>query len=83
MEADGEAIWEEGHCSNSLAASPTSPRPQKNVVGKLGLEGLDCGKTISEQELFGPIKLSGRALYDDGQIINSNVINNFTKERLG
>ena len=30
---------------------------------------------MSEQELFGPIKLSGRALYDDGQIINSNVIN--------
>ena len=31
----------------------------------------------------GPIKLSGRALYDDGQMINSNVINHVTKERLG
>ena len=29
------------------------------------------------------MKLSGRALYDDGQMINSNVINNVTKERLG
>src|SRR4029434_2053733 len=26
-----------------------------------------------------PIKLSGRALYDDGQMINSNVINHVTK----
>ena len=42
---------------------------------KLGLGGLGRRKTISEQELFGPIKLSGRALYDDGQMINRNVIN--------
>ena len=40
------------------------------MVGKLGRQN-----TISEQELFGPITLSGRALYDDGQMINSNVIN--------
>ena len=33
------------------------------------------GKNYIEQELFGPIKLSGRALYGDGQMINSNVIN--------
>ena len=26
--------------------------------------------------------MSGRALYDDGQMINSNVINHVTKERL-
>ena len=38
---------------------------------------------MPEQRLFGPIKLSGRALYDDGQMINSNVINHVTKERLG
>ena len=36
---------------------------------------------MSEQKLFGPIKLSGRALYDDRQMINSNVINHVTKER--
>ena len=38
---------------------------------------------MPEQKLFGPMKLSGRALYDDGQMINSNVINHVTKERLG
>ena len=37
---------------------------------------------MPEQKLFGPIKLSGRALYNDGQMINSNVINHVTKERL-
>ena len=29
----------------SLAASPTSPRPQIHLVGKLGLEGLVLGTT--------------------------------------
>ena len=37
---------------------------------------------MPEQKLFGPIKLSGRALYNDGQMINSNVINHVTKEHL-
>ena len=37
---------------------------------------------MPEQKLFGPIKFSGRALYDDGQMINSNVINHVTKECL-
>ena len=69
-------------CAASLGASRTYPRPQKNVVGKLGLS-LGRGKTMFEQELFVPIKLSGRALNDDGQMINSNVINHVTKERLG
>ena len=33
--------------------------------------GGSVGKTLySEQELFGPIKLSGRALYEGGQMIN-------------
>ena len=56
----------------SLAASPTEPHPQNNLVGKLGLGPLVLGKSMSEQELFGPIKLSGRALYDDGHMININ-----------
>ena len=47
-----------------------------------GLGSLVLGKSM-EQELFGPIKLSGRALYNYGQMINSNVINHVTKERLG
>ena len=64
----------------SLAASPTSPRPLEGLVG---LEGLVLGTTIQNQDLGGPMKLSGWALYDDGQMINSNVINNVTKEPLG
>ena len=67
----------------SLGASQTYPRPQKNVVGKLGLGSLGWGKTMSEQKLFVPIKLSGLALYDDGQMINSHVIDHVNKERLG
>ena len=51
-------------------------------VGKFGLALLRWGETMPEQKLFGPIKLSGRALYDDGQMINSNVINHVTKQRL-
>ena len=35
---------------------------------------------MPDQKLYRPIKLSGRALYDDGQMINSNVINHVTKE---
>ena len=35
-----------------------------------------------EPELFVPIKLSGRALYDDGQMINSNVTNHVTNTRV-
>ena len=55
---------------------PNLAQPTKNV----GSGVARSGKTISEQE---PIKLSGRALYDDGQMINSNVINHATKGRLG
>ena len=36
---------------------------------------------MPEQKLFGPIKLSGRALYNERHMINSNVINHLTKER--
>ena len=35
---------------------------------------------MPDQKLYRPIKLSGRALYDDGQMINSNVINPVSKE---
>src|SRR4029434_282613 len=34
------------------------------------------------EEIDRPIKLSGRALYDDGQMTNRNVINHVTKELL-
>ena len=52
-------------------------------VGKFGLDLIRCGATMLEPELFGPIKLSWRALYDDGHMINSNVIIHVTKELLG
>ena len=63
-----------GH--TSLGASQIYPRPQNNLVGKLGLGGLSPENTIFRT---GPIKLSVRALYDDGQMINRNVINHVTK----
>ena len=43
----------------------------------------EIDRPIKNKKLIGPIKLSGRALYDDGQMINRNVINHVTKERLG
>ena len=62
-----------------LAWVPAKLLPaQCDLVGKVGLGGLSPENT-TEQELFGPIKLSGRALYDDGQMINSNVTNHVTK----
>ena len=65
--------------SKSVAWVPAK-LPQSDLVGKVGLGGGSVRKTLyTEQELFGPIKLSGRALYDDGQMINSNVTNHFTK----
>ena len=57
-------------CQPNLAP----PTHKKNWLG-LG--------SLGQNELFGQSKLSGRALYDDGQMINSNVINHVTKERLG
>ena len=67
----------------SLGASRNLALPTTFEVGKFGLALLRWGETMPEQKLFGPIKLSGRALYDDGQMINRNVINQVTKERLG
>ena len=61
-----------------LPAQLIPAHKKKTGSGVAGLRKNDI-----EQELFGPIKLSGRALYDDGQMINSNLINNVTKERLG
>ncbi|CAB1428455.1 unnamed protein product [Pleuronectes platessa] len=63
-------------CQTNLAP------PTTFEVGKFGLESLRWRETMPGQKLFGPIKLSGRALYDDGQMNNSNVINHVTKEPL-
>ena len=62
---------------------PNLAPPTTFEVGKFGLALLRWGETMPDQKLFGPIKLSGRALYDDGQMIKSDVINHVTKERLG
>src|SRR4029434_5425177 len=59
------------HATSSLGARTNLAPPTTFEVGKFGLA------------LLGPIKLSGRALYDDGQMINRNVINHVTKELLG
>ena len=62
---------------------PDECSPAHNIWGREVRSGIaPLGETMPEQKLFGPIKLSGRrALYDDGQMINSNVINHVTKER--
>ena len=63
---------------------PDEFSPAHNIWDReFGLALLRWGESMPEQKLFRPIKLSGRALYDDGQMINSNVINHVTKERLG
>ncbi|CAB1420305.1 unnamed protein product [Pleuronectes platessa] len=66
-------LWGVGLDARRNLAPPTTFE-----VGKFSLASLRWGETMP-----GPIKLSGRALYDDGQMINSNVINHLTKERLG
>src|SRR4029434_4585791 len=39
---------------------------------------LRWGEIMPDQKLYRPIKLSGRALYDDGHMMNRNVINHVT-----
>src|SRR4029434_1564383 len=40
------------------------------------------GRNYLRRAMAGPIKLSRRALYDDGQMINSNVINRVTNTQV-
>src|SRR4029434_5805059 len=70
----------------SLDTRSNLATPTHYLVGKFGLVSLRWGEIISSQKSvrrYRPIKLSGRALYDDGQMINPNVINHVTKELLG
>src|SRR4029434_8458280 len=67
---------------SSLDTRPNLAPPTTFEIGKFGLALLHWGEIMPDQKLFRPIKLSGRALYDDGHMINSNVITNVTKERL-
>src|SRR4029434_7300811 len=50
--------------------------PAHNILGREVRSGVaPLGRNYLRTEIAGPIKLSRRALYDDGQMINSNVIN--------
>src|SRR4029434_8075875 len=57
---------------------PNLAPPTTFEVGKFALALLQWGEIYLRTEIAGPIKLSGRALYDDGQMVNRNVINNVT-----
>ncbi|CAB1459603.1 unnamed protein product [Pleuronectes platessa] len=69
------------HCSYKPYAVPTCyPGCQTNLappttfeVGKFGLESLRWGDIMPGSKVTGPIRLSGRALYDDGQMINEDI----------
>ena len=65
-----------------LAWVPAELSPAHNIWEKFGLALLRWGGIMPAPELFVPIKLSGRALYDDGQMINSNVIKHVTNTRV-
>ena len=79
---DTRFIWVFG---STLAWMPDELSPAHNIFGgevRSGIAPLGR-KLCPNRSCSDQIKLSGRALYDDGQMINSNVINHVTKERLG
>ena len=66
----------------SLDTRPNLAPPTTFEVGKFGLASLHWGEIMPDLKLVLPIKLLGRALYDDGQMINRNVINHVTNTRV-
>src|SRR4029434_1164166 len=71
-----------------LAWMPDERSPAHNILGRevrSGVAPLGRNYLLTKiwEDIDRPIKLSGRALYDDGQMINRNVINHVTKELLG
>ena len=67
-----------------VAWMPDELSPAHNIfAGEVRSDIAPLGKNYARAKADRPIKLSGRALYDDGQMINSNVINHVPKERLG
>ena len=71
-----------------VAWMPDELSPAHNIFGRevrSGVAPLGRNYLLTKicEEIDRPIKLSGRALYDDGQMINRNVINHVTKELLG
>src|SRR4029434_475632 len=74
------------HCNSSLAWMPDELSPAHNNLNREVRSGIaPMGRnfllTKICEEIDRPIKLSGRALYDDGQMINRDVIHYVTKER--
>src|SRR4029434_4521284 len=75
-------VSRELHCTSSLDTRPNLAPPTHFLVGKFGLALLHWGEIMPDLKLCHPIKLSGRALYDEGQMINRNVINHVTNTRV-
>ena len=69
-------------CKGSLDSRPKLAPSTTFEVGKFGLALLHWGENYLRTEMVGPIKLSTWALYDDGQMINRNVINHVTNTRV-
>src|SRR4029434_2190673 len=70
-----------------VAWMPDERSPAHNILGRevrSGIAPLRRNYLLAKicEEIDRPIKWSGRALYDDGQMINSNVIHHVIKERL-
>src|SRR4029434_4293070 len=66
-----------------LAWMPDELSPAHKMLGWEVRSGVaPLGRNYLRSEIYGPIKLSRRALYDDGQMINSNVINHVTNTRV-
>src|SRR4029434_10391133 len=67
----------------TLAWMPDELSPAHKILGREVRSGITpLGRNYFRTEIAGPIKLSRRALYDDGQMINSNVIKHVTNTRV-
>src|SRR4029434_4094618 len=75
------------HKCIEVAWMPDELSPAHKILGwevRSGVAPLGRNYLLTKicEEIDRPIKLSGRALYDDGQMINSNVINNVINTRV-
>ena len=82
VDSSGGTELPEPRDKKALAFSSVSLAVSVHSVVRVG-EIIACRNFLFLWLWFLLIKLSGRALYDDGQMINSNVINHVTKDRLG
>ena len=71
------------HCNSSLAWMPDELSPAHNFLGWEVRSGITpLRRNYLRTDIALPIKLSRQALYDDGQMINRNVINHVTNTRV-